>query len=522
MGCAMARAAALVPVLLALAFCLCVSPAVAGTFSYNASADTYVDSSSPKKEFGTLNRVWTNENIPVDQTFVRFKVSGLTGTVTNAVLRMYVADGTSDGPAVYKTTDAWSEKTTNWNNRPSRTSGPRDDKDSLSTGRWVEWDVTPWVTSGGSFDFTLRGGGGNPVKLTSRESTRDPKLVVTTADSPPPPPAACADGLDNDGDGLVDLADPGCSGWSDDDETNAPPPPPPACADGLDNDGDGLVDLADPGCSSTSDDDETNAPPPPPPGDEPAAVAGLGYHQAFRDDFDTIDRSVWDDHIWYDEPPKASWAGYQSAENGVLHLRTRRDWYWGSGSSDNYPINTITTQSSGLTFTQGYFEARMKWTGARGAWPGFWLFSYRHSTNDFWPSINPFCANNGLPKALCYSAELDVFEGQGAEPNVFYGTIHRNSSGDYGIADQQNDNNYQDQPSDIASDWHTYGMLWTSSQITWYLDGRALMSAPTYDSTNQPMYLLLQMWTGGWMGDPNSTTPDLLETQVDYVDVWQK
>jgi hypothetical protein len=48
------------------------------------------------------------------------------------------------------------------------------------------------------------------------------------------------------------------------------------------------------------------------------------------------------------------------------------------------------------------------------------------------------------------------------------------------------------------------------------------MSAPTYDSTNQPMYLLLQMWTGGWTGDPNSTTPDLLETQVDYVDVWQK
>ena len=41
-------------------------------------------------------------------------------------------------------------------------------------------------------------------------------------------------------------------------------------------------------------------------------------------------------------------------------------------------------------------------------------------------------------------------------------------------------------------------MLWTASQITWYLDGRALMSAPTYDSTNQPMYLLLQMWVGGW------------------------
>jgi hypothetical protein len=34
--------------------------------------------------------------------------------------------------------------------------------------------------------------------------------------------------------------------------------PPAACADRLDNDGDGLIDLADPGCSSSSDNDETN------------------------------------------------------------------------------------------------------------------------------------------------------------------------------------------------------------------------------------------------------------------------
>jgi thermitase len=42
------------------------------------------------------------------------------------------------------------------------------------------------------------------------------------------------------------------------------PPPSTQCSDGVDNDGDGLVDYpADPGCSSTTDNDETNAPPPP-------------------------------------------------------------------------------------------------------------------------------------------------------------------------------------------------------------------------------------------------------------------
>ena len=40
--------------------------------------------------------------------------------------------------------------------------------------------------------------------------------------SPPPPPAvaACADGRDNDGDGFVDLGDPGCTSASDTDETH--------------------------------------------------------------------------------------------------------------------------------------------------------------------------------------------------------------------------------------------------------------------------------------------------------------
>lgn len=37
------------------------------------------------------------------------------------------------------------------------------------------------------------------------------------------PPTACADGLDNDGDGRVDLNDPGCMNAEDNDETDPPP-----------------------------------------------------------------------------------------------------------------------------------------------------------------------------------------------------------------------------------------------------------------------------------------------------------
>jgi hypothetical protein len=36
------------------------------------------------------------------------------------------------------------------------------------------------------------------------------------------------------------------------------------------------------------------------------------------------------------------------------------------------------------------------------------------------------------------------------------------------------------------------------------------------------MYLLLQEWTGGWTYDTDATTPDTLDNQIDYVDVWQQ
>lgn len=58
-----------------------------------------------------------------------------------------------------------------------------------------------------------------------------------------PPIPACADGLDNDGDGQIDLDDSYCLRSSDGREG-----PLPTCSNGIDDDHDGKVDLVDPGC----------------------------------------------------------------------------------------------------------------------------------------------------------------------------------------------------------------------------------------------------------------------------------
>lgn len=66
----------------------------------------------------------------------------------------------------------------------------------------------------------------------------------------------CSDGVDNDGDGWTDLADPGCSSPSDNNESDNP-----QCSDSINNDSDAWIDYpADPGCTSIWDTNEGDNP----------------------------------------------------------------------------------------------------------------------------------------------------------------------------------------------------------------------------------------------------------------------
>jgi hypothetical protein len=90
------------------------------------------------------------------------------------------------------------------------------------------------------------------------------RSVTATFEGTPSASAQCSDGRDNDGDGLVDDADPGCRADATEAPDNRPPTPVGDCHDGRDNDGDGLVDSAqDPGCAADGTEADPGAPPPP-------------------------------------------------------------------------------------------------------------------------------------------------------------------------------------------------------------------------------------------------------------------
>jgi beta-glucanase (GH16 family) len=143
--------------------------------------------------------------------------------------------------------------------------------------------------------------------------------------------------------------------------------------------------------------------------------------------------------------------------------------------------------SSERSFVQryGYFEIRARLPAVRGTWPAFWL----------------------LPKSGAWPPEIDVFEVIGQEPK----RIHQNAI----RADKSSTHTFVDIAPDAAS-WHTYGLLWTQTEIVWLVDGHATKRAPNV--SHEPMYLIVNLAIGGrWPGEPPDDQPFSASMVVDYV-----
>ncbi len=149
-----------------------------------------------------------------------------------------------------------------------------------------------------------------------------------------------------------------------------------------------------------------------------------------------------------------------------------------------YTSGLLTTQKS---FSQlyGYFEIKAELPNAKGAWPAFWM----------------------LPENPTSSAELDVMEDFGGGP-IHQTVIHgpRSSpSQTYFVSNTPND----------ATSFHTYGVLWTSKEIDFYIDGVNVGGAATPYDMNTPMYMLVNQAVGGISGTPEAGFSQNMK--IDYV-----
>jgi Glycosyl hydrolases family 16 len=245
--------------------------------------------------------------------------------------------------------------------------------------------------------------------------------------------------------------------------------------------------------------------------EKPAAPPqAQGYKLVFADEFDTFDLSPDDRgvHAWYE----GVWFNHQHpsrknifASNSMLFL----NWERRQGSVDTSITTFSPHKGNYAAWRYGYFEARLAWDVVKGAWPAFWLIPVEDATGqDIY---------NGTKE----SGEIDIFEGQGEDPHVFYGTIH-----DWvNLHDHANRNNAFRLPGNVdLAQFHTYGLLWTPGKVTWYLDNQPLHSESTaaiFDRQN--FFLVFSMQEGeDWKaGNLSGVTASSMTLKVDWVRVWQ-
>ena len=154
--------------------------------TFFAEADAQVNEAKPEDNTGTSKFLQVDGDSGAEvESFVRFTVTGIAGSVQHARLRLYNTTNASDnGPAVFASSASWTEEEITWNQRPERTSQELDNQGSISKENWVEYDVTRAVSGDGTFSFVLAADGNDAATFSSRQGSQPPELVITLGNGP--------------------------------------------------------------------------------------------------------------------------------------------------------------------------------------------------------------------------------------------------------------------------------------------------------------------------------------------------
>jgi beta-glucanase (GH16 family) len=200
----------------------------------------------------------------------------------------------------------------------------------------------------------------------------------------------------------------------------------------------------------------------------------LTFHARFRGS--RLNTSVWSTcYPWMDVPAGCRNFGNKEQEwylprqvrvsGGVLHLvaqhkrtagrskrGTRKEYFCRSGIVTSYP---------GLRFKYGYLEAVARIPPGAGLWPALWLAA----ANLRWPP------------------EVDLIEHWGRRAHVNGVFLH--PLGGPRVAAWP-------AIADSGVGWHTFGVLWTRTRLTWFIDGRSVLTVHRH-VPHQRMYFVANL-----------------------------
>lgn len=230
---------------------------------------------------------------------------------------------------------------------------------------------------------------------------------------------------------------------------------------------------------------------PAPVGQKPA-----DYVLTFAEEFTTLDRRMWNDHIWYERPnPTINYA----VEGGKLKIWPQRD------ASGNYFNRTFDTDGR-FYQTYGYFEMDAKLPRGKGTWPAFWLLNHIGERR---PEIDIMEAYPGGIEPWGYADSKGV-----ARPTAYGMTVWL----DQGV--KANGLQY-DARRDLSAKFHKYAVKWEPHKQTFYFDGKKIREVEVRMA--DPKYIVLDLWFGSSSGDPDESTPQgkANSFEINYVRAWQ-
>jgi hypothetical protein len=141
--------------------------------------DIYVNSDNPTSMYGKADLLRVDAS-PDIHAYLRFVVTGLNGRkIARARLMLYTKNGTAQGIQVRNVTgNAWSEQGSNYDNAPAL-GDPLAFSPPANDAAWIAFDITPYITGEGRFDFGLTTDSTTAVSLASRESGANaPQLIL--------------------------------------------------------------------------------------------------------------------------------------------------------------------------------------------------------------------------------------------------------------------------------------------------------------------------------------------------------
>ncbi len=238
-----------------------------------------------------------------------------------------------------------------------------------------------------------------------------------------------------------------------------------------------------------------------------------GYTLVWNDEFDS--GSELNQNDWTHEVQNSGWVNNElqnyvnhktpggslvtEVKNGTLRITALKE------NGKIYSGRVYAKVKQGWTY--GYIEASIKLPKGKGTWPAFWMMPVNFKS---WPA----------------DGEIDIMEEVGYHPNYVSSSLHANAH----VHSNNTQVTHEMLCEGAEGEFHTYAILWTSKNITTYVDGKVQLS---YDNRglgrddwpyDDPFYVIFNLaWGGSWggaQGVDESALPATME--IDYIRVFQK